>query len=339
MRKHVRYHLERLALYALPDIGGDGNDDLKSERSFDSRQVVENQGRKMSIKDDFSENSQDFLATFDVDDNIVGTPGEEGALLSIANIALLGSDSPTTWLDRYLASQRADLNSDSPSEKHSGEHEKAPRTTTVSGRGNTGPMAGQHNSVEPVVADQNSFDPFLVEMGLIYGCEHEAKRCREVANMLDDLRLTVPEADHQLLFTAHYEIRKCVIQLESISQSSTIYQGRTYLILGHLNIVLPSLSKCLRDIRAYGEDTSKSPTERWRYIHEYLRHDATLSLPVIFSLHAAYVTDLYMLLRNSFLFDPGTLEENKAKIMALREINGIRKKDFSDINSIHSTDS
>ncbi|KAK2616805.1 SET domain-containing protein 3 [Conoideocrella luteorostrata] len=68
MQKHVRYHLERLALYALPDIGDDKDDELASERSSDSRQVIENRGRQDSIGNDFVEERQSFLAAFANDD-------------------------------------------------------------------------------------------------------------------------------------------------------------------------------------------------------------------------------------------------------------------------------
>ncbi|KLU88273.1 hypothetical protein MAPG_07260 [Magnaporthiopsis poae ATCC 64411] len=79
MQKHVRYHLERLALYALPDIGEDKDDELASERSSDSRQAMENRGRKDSIEDDFVEERQAFLAAFAKDDSGHGGPPQPGS--------------------------------------------------------------------------------------------------------------------------------------------------------------------------------------------------------------------------------------------------------------------
>lgn len=58
MQKHVRYHLERLSLYALPNIADDNNAELASERSSDNHQVIKNRRRKDSIENDFVEKRQ-----------------------------------------------------------------------------------------------------------------------------------------------------------------------------------------------------------------------------------------------------------------------------------------
>ncbi|KAM0429266.1 hypothetical protein ACHAPT_006480 [Fusarium lateritium] len=62
MQKHVRYHLERLALYALPDVYEQEGDELASEQPSDSHRLVENRGRRESISRDFTESEeQSFL--------------------------------------------------------------------------------------------------------------------------------------------------------------------------------------------------------------------------------------------------------------------------------------
>jgi ankyrin repeat protein len=112
MQKHVRYHLERLALYALPDIGEDNDDELASERTSDSHQVIENRGRKDSIRNDFVEGLQAFLAAFAKDDSGRDEPTKGSALLSEANLQLTELSPHVPWLDTYLASQPLDEGAD-----------------------------------------------------------------------------------------------------------------------------------------------------------------------------------------------------------------------------------
>jgi hypothetical protein len=105
MRKHVRYHLERLALYALPDSRDDMNDELVPERSSDSNQVIENKGRKASIGNDFDEPFLVFLATFEESDEDPERPSEGGSPLSVANLSQHLSQSHAPDLDGQLLSQ------------------------------------------------------------------------------------------------------------------------------------------------------------------------------------------------------------------------------------------
>ncbi|PNP75038.1 hypothetical protein FNYG_11620 [Fusarium nygamai] len=61
MQRHVGYHLERLALYALPDITEQSGGELVPSQS-DSHQLVKNQGRQDSVSHDFTEEEvQSFL--------------------------------------------------------------------------------------------------------------------------------------------------------------------------------------------------------------------------------------------------------------------------------------
>ena len=99
MQKHVRYHLERLALHALPDIGEDKDDELASERSLGSRQMIKKRGRQDSIGNDFSEERQAFLAAFAKDDSGRDRLTKGGALLSEDNLHAAGLSSPISWLD------------------------------------------------------------------------------------------------------------------------------------------------------------------------------------------------------------------------------------------------
>jgi hypothetical protein len=174
-------------------------------------------------------------------------------------------------------------------------------------------------------ASDNMQDALAVELRLLTGCGHEAERCRTVAVSLEGLRLVLPEANHPEMFATIDETRKCGRLLDGIAHESAIYQDRVPIVLDHLNVVLPSLSKSLRDITGYWEDTSKSLQERWRCIYHNLRREAGIPLPARFMLYKSYLISLRMLLVNSRDFDFNQLERDRASIMVLREASGLRE--------------
>lgn len=66
MQRHVAYHLERLALYVLPDIEEQEGGELASDQTSNSQRPVENRGRQESIACDFIEEDEaSFLEVLD----------------------------------------------------------------------------------------------------------------------------------------------------------------------------------------------------------------------------------------------------------------------------------
>ncbi|KAH6974338.1 hypothetical protein BKA56DRAFT_675778 [Ilyonectria sp. MPI-CAGE-AT-0026] len=65
MQRHVTYHLERLALYVLPDMEEQEGDELASDQASDSQRPVEKRGRQESIACDFPEEDEvSFLESY-----------------------------------------------------------------------------------------------------------------------------------------------------------------------------------------------------------------------------------------------------------------------------------
>ena len=176
----------------------------------------------------------------------------------------------------------------------------------------------------PAAADEMQ-DALALEISLIQGCGLEAERCLEVIRCLQGLRLCVPEANHPEMLATIDETNNCSQFLDNLAQESAIYQDRVPIVLDHLNVVLPSLAKSLRDITAYWGNRSKSPVERWRCTYHNLRREAGMSLPARFVLYRTYLYMLRMLLINSADFDFNQLEADRARIMVLREASGLRE--------------
>lgn len=74
MQKHIRYHLERLALYVLLDTHNERDGKALPARSSDSHEVAKNCGRKDSIGLDFDEDRQAFEAAFAETEDGRGAP-------------------------------------------------------------------------------------------------------------------------------------------------------------------------------------------------------------------------------------------------------------------------
>jgi len=55
LQRHLRHHLERLALFSLPHEAAD-EDEVAAEKSSDSHQVVQGRGRAASLEQDFDDN-------------------------------------------------------------------------------------------------------------------------------------------------------------------------------------------------------------------------------------------------------------------------------------------
>ncbi|KAF2176831.1 hypothetical protein K469DRAFT_721915 [Zopfia rhizophila CBS 207.26] len=65
MQKHIAYHLERIALFALPTIEDIEDDQDDADRSSDSNQVIQHRGRQSSVLKDFAwENDSSLLSIF-----------------------------------------------------------------------------------------------------------------------------------------------------------------------------------------------------------------------------------------------------------------------------------
>jgi hypothetical protein len=71
-------------------------------------------------------------------------------------------------------------------------------------------------------------------------------------------------------------------------------------VLDHLNIILPSLSRSLRDITSHYEDTTLSKQNRWRKMYHVLTKEAEgILLPQRFALYNQFLYSLRALLTRS----------------------------------------
>ncbi|KAM6531710.1 hypothetical protein FSOLCH5_001161 [Fusarium solani] len=159
---------------------------------------------------------------------------------------------------------------------------------------------------------------------LLQGCLLEAQRADKVAFHLVGLRNSLPEAPHAHLVVTTEEIRISAQLLRELAEYSQTHFSRVPVVLDYLEIILPCLSRSLRDITTHYEDRTLTKENRWRKMYHSMTQEAGgLSLPQRFILYNHFLTLLRELLTRSPNFDFNSMESVRLQIMQLREARGI----------------
>jgi hypothetical protein len=131
------------------------------------------------------------------------------------------------------------------------------------------------------------------EHHLVGGCCLEAHRCDTVALLLEGLRNSLLDASAVHLSDIIDIIRLAACNLRELADLSQVYQDRIPIVLNHLNILLPCLSRTLRDITGYYEDTTMSKINRWRNMYHEMKEEGDgMSLGGRFVLYNYFLSSL-----------------------------------------------
>ncbi|POR39802.1 Uncharacterized protein TPAR_00008 [Tolypocladium paradoxum] len=163
-----------------------------------------------------------------------------------------------------------------------------------------------------------------IDVHLLRGCCLEAERSDLVWYQLEGWRNALNELSNPHLTAVIAEIKTGSRILRELADLSQVHQDRVPLILNPLNIILPCLSRSLRDITAHYEDRTRQKLNRWRHMYHTMTNEAGgLSLPCRFMVYNQYFSSLRDLLIRSPNFDLNMLEKVRRQIMQLREARGI----------------
>lgn len=163
-----------------------------------------------------------------------------------------------------------------------------------------------------------------IEVHLLSGCLLEADRCDLVWVHLRGLLSLIPGSDYPFLAALVDEIRNSSGFLRELADLSRVHHDRVPVVLNHLNIVLPCLSRTLRDIRGRYEDPKLSRVKRWQHMHvEMAEEVGGVCLHTRFQVYNACMVCLRDLLTRSPNFDLNHLETMKEEILQMREARGI----------------
>lgn len=124
-------------------------------------------------------------------------------------------------------------------------------------------QTASRNYVPGMEYTANAVVPF--DAHLLQGCFREAARAEIVAASIDQLRLLLAANFHGHLLLLSEQIRNTSRSLRDLADRSQVSLSRVPLVMDSLNVVLPCLSRSLRDITAYYEDTSMTKENRCRF--------------------------------------------------------------------------
>lgn len=119
------------------------------------------------------------------------------------------------------------------------------------------------------------------------------------------------------------EIRRSAGLLRDLADHSHVHVSRAPVVANHLNVVLPCMSKSLRDITGYYDDKTITRENRWRKMYHEMQKEGELPLPQRFMMYNHFLTLLLFLLTRDNNYDQAQLELFRARIMDLRRRRGI----------------
>lgn len=122
--------------------------------------------------------------------------------------------------------------------------------------------------------------------------------------------------------------------LRELADRGHVHVSRVPIVANHLNVVLPCLSKSLRDIAGYYDDKTVTRELRWRKMFHEMKKEADMELLPRFQLYNRFLSLLVVLLAREKAQDRVQLDVLRARIMALRERQGLPAPTQSPTNEM-----
>lgn len=119
------------------------------------------------------------------------------------------------------------------------------------------------------------------------------------------------------------EIRHSGRILRELADRGHVHVSRVPIVANYLNVVLPCLSKSLRDITSYYDDKTVTRELRWRKMYHEMKKEADIELFQRFLLYNRFLSSLVLLLTREKTQDRTQIELLKARVMVLRERQGL----------------
>ena len=115
-------------------------------------------------------------------------------------------------------------------------------------------------------------------MAELHGCWLEAARCDRVALILLRIRNDLTIAFHEHITALIREVESTSLLLRDLHDLFSIYQARVSIVLYYLNVVLPCLSRTLRDMMIYIDNSQLSYMSQWTLMNERLSDQGGMPL-------------------------------------------------------------
>lgn len=141
---------------------------------------------------------------------------------------------------------------------------------------------------------------------------------------LDGLRAAINSSYHGHMLNVINIIQQSAAHLRDLAACGHVPHTRTPIVTTYLHLVLPCISRTLRDITTGYDDKTMSRELRWKKMYQDMTKEADgLVLPHRFLIYNQFLALLFYYLTRDHKFDPSQLEQLRAKILALRRLRGI----------------
>lgn len=125
---------------------------------------------------------------------------------------------------------------------------------------------------------------------LLSGCCHEAERAVLVANQLAILRNNLPGTAASYLTNVVDSIFAISELLRDVADKCQVHISRSRIAMEYIGVLLPCLSRTLRDMTAHYTDASRSKDLRCRKMYHAMSNELPgLTLPARFVLYTTFL--------------------------------------------------
>ncbi|KAH8652804.1 hypothetical protein BGZ60DRAFT_533663 [Tricladium varicosporioides] len=157
----------------------------------------------------------------------------------------------------------------------------------------------------------------------LFGCWQEAKRADKIAALLLTLRTDLEGLYYDDITNLFRQAECSSRLLRDLFDIFPIYQSRVPLIRYYLHVILPTMSKTMRDMCIYIDNEDLPKRRQWTLMEERLGDQADMTLVERFIMYCEALVQIIRLLSRSPTYHPAMLEQLRQKHIRLRKLQGI----------------
>ncbi|KAG9248710.1 hypothetical protein BJ878DRAFT_308741 [Calycina marina] len=153
-------------------------------------------------------------------------------------------------------------------------------------------------------------------------CWLEAKSCDRAALILLRIRNDITVPFHDAITDLLREIETTSRILRDLHDLCSIYSNRIPIVIYYINVILPCLSKTLRDMMIFIDNDQLLFMAQWTLMNERLEAEGGMKNVDRFVMYIEFLVQIVRLLSRSVLYDPTGLEVLRTRVLLLRAKRG-----------------
>jgi hypothetical protein len=157
----------------------------------------------------------------------------------------------------------------------------------------------------------------------LLGCWREAQRADKIAEGLLRIRTVLDLEFYDQISAVLREVESTSRLLRDLYDLFPIYRSRVPIIIYYLNVILPSLTRTMKEMIFYIEHESLTARSQWTLMSDRLSQQGGMTLAARFVMFVEMLVQLVRLLSRSPLYDPTSLELLRLRHLRLRTLQHI----------------